>query len=759
MYHPWGGRIYFSLSEGSTSTSFVLYAAGSYLPPDSDEIDFSLEDGYSSPELSEITFSLTAPPQCDPYVPPVWDEVDATLDDNYDIPLPEEIIVVLDPCDSAPPEIPFRGLYLSLGARWGASKKKSANPMEFPYGAVPTLDIQTAIPYNYPDKKDPEIQSPWNGMPTKNLSSQIRWGDVPRLDLGLESSWNKTYRMELTENLPWNSAEPSDSAVLEVPWNRVFAYDNNNLIPWNRALLPGLMVDPPPFLVPVISSVSNLPNGGVVDFLLAPVDPESNPFLIDLEEVLVYRSPNNELINLILYPEDSSLDLVLTGTGIYVPSNPIDSILPGLYIVPDPLSINTKIGTILGITFEVVDPDPYLQQRTDPFLLNFSWGKVPYKDISLEIPWGSGSWAGRDPIVGVPWVNEPQPPPVPPPFSPDKPVYIVMNSVNVVRLPERTVIHVSSVSINGAVDALYWSFTAELSNPNQLALLKKDETGPKEIEVTVNGHVWVFLVEDYDDGKEFVNQVVSLTGRSRTALLSEPFAPARSFVNDVPFTIQQLMERELQDTGFSLDYDTVDWVVPAEAFYYQDLTPMEVISRLAEASGAVVQAHPVNKQIVIRARYPTSPWDWDTVDPDKGINENQIRNTSTQNKTLPLYDFVLVSGESQGVSDIIQRTGSGGEVRRPMVVDSLILTHPASQERGRNILSDRGEQAIISMSLQLNPAATPPGRILPLELVSIEEDEDTWLGLNLSTSITASMDDSRTLEVWMNVALERHYND
>ena len=186
---------------------------------------------------------------------------------------------------------------------------------------------------------------------------------------------------------------------------------------------------------------------------------------------------------------------------------------------------------------------------------------------------------------------------------------------------------------------------------------------------------------------------------------------------------------------------------------------MEVIVRLAEASGAVVQSHPVNKQVVIRARYPESPWNWDIVDPDKGININQVRNQSTQNRSLPMYDFVLVSGEAEGVSDIIQRTGSGGEVRLPMVVDSLILTHPASQERGRNLLSNRGEQSLETLTLQLNPAATAPGRVLPLELVGVDEGGGSWLGLSLSTSITASMDESRTLEVWMSNTLERHFNE
>ena len=58
--------------------------------------------------------------------------------------------------------------------------------------------------------------------------------------------------------------------------------------------------------------------------------------------------------------------------------------------------------------------------------------------------------------------------------------------------------------------------------------LLKDAGGPKEIEVNINGHVWTFIIEMNDDNREFNQRAVTVSGRSRTAYLAEPFAARRS---------------------------------------------------------------------------------------------------------------------------------------------------------------------------------------------------------------------------------------
>jgi len=54
----------------------------------------------------------------------------------------------------------------------------------------------------------------------------------------------------------------------------------------------------------------------------------------------------------------------------------------------------------------------------------------------------------------------------------------------------------------------------------------------------------------------------------------------------------RVIAEELADTGFTGEYDTVDWNVPAGAWFYDASTPLDAISALAEASGGVVQSTP-----------------------------------------------------------------------------------------------------------------------------------------------------------------------
>src|SRR5690606_1559756 len=145
---------------------------------------------------------------------------------------------------------------------------------------------------------------------------------------------------------------------------------------------------------------------------------------------------------------------------------------------------------------------------------------------SWRIPWGLA------PLV--PWVVRPPEPPEPPhppsPFPPGDRVglhlgcpvidvpglaplnlgvtacyavrpqrrtYIVLNTVTVVRLPDLLPIEVDSLSITQGADAWCAAFDLSLADPLQLALLKPTASGPREVQITLNGYVWTAIVESY----------------------------------------------------------------------------------------------------------------------------------------------------------------------------------------------------------------------------------------------------------------------
>lgn len=342
--------------------------------------------------------------------------------------------------------------------------------------------------------------------------------------------------------------------------------------------------------------------------------------------------------------------------------------------------------------------------------------------------------------------------------------YIVLNSAAVVRLPERTPIPVSAISLGSSVDDAYWSVSMTLADPAALSYLLPDGDGRKSVEINLNGHVWTAVIESYQRSRRFPATSVSVTGRSLASELDAPNTEPRSLVSTEDAQAQSLAEAELDLSGFTLDYDTLTWIVPAGVWSYDRATPIAAIRKIAEASGAVLQSHPWDTVLRIVPRYPVSPWNWGTTAPDKQIIDDLIYEDSLQVVSRPLYNYVLVSGEQVGVSDEILREGEAGDIRLEMKVDPLITAHDVAAERGRNELSDRGEQAQIDLVIPLYPASAPdkPGLVLPLHLVEVVEAV-SWKGLAINTQISAQMrtdgNGASVLVVDQRITLERHYTD
>ena len=179
--------------------------------------------------------------------------------------------------------------------------------------------------------------------------------------------------------------------------------------------------------------------------------------------------------------------------------------------------------------------------------------------------------------------------------------------------------------------------------------------------------------------------------------------------------------------------------------------------------GYVVQSDPEALSLRVRPRYPASPWDWLDTAPDHQLQDDVVTADSLQVRSAPVYDAVVVTGEiaGKGVTATVRRTGEAGTLYAPQASSPLINSDPVASERGRNILSDRGEQAAVDLTLPLFPmplATGETGRILPLDLVRVTEAEATWHGLCTAMRIAASRDNGALL-VEQSVTLERHFTD
>jgi hypothetical protein len=339
----------------------------------------------------------------------------------------------------------------------------------------------------------------------------------------------------------------------------------------------------------------------------------------------------------------------------------------------------------------------------------------------------------------------------------DQKVYFILNTLTLKRVFDNLAIEVFSASIGIDKSSWAWSFNASIPF-DQLANVQPTITGPVEVELNINGIIWRLIVEGFSENKQFAKTGVSITGRSKTAYLDNPYAPTRSLNQSQATTSRQMAEAELTrvglQTGFNVDWQLVDdlgWAMPANTWSYQDLTPIQVIQQIAEGAGGYLNSSPLGDSVIVLPDYKLPFWQWSSATIDKSIPMSLIKSQSLKWTEKPSYNGVFVSGENTGVTGFARRLGTNGEFQAPTFVNPMISAEAAARNKGMSILSSGGKQASIGMEL---PMHQDLGLVMPGMLIEVTASAP-WRGVVRSTSIAASW--SGGLTVTQSLELERHY--
>lgn len=395
-----------------------------------------------------------------------------------------------------------------------------------------------------------------------------------------------------------------------------------------------------------------------------------------------------------------------------------------------------------------------------------------------RIPWQQ---AQRPPFVWPPIspIVPPQPPPIiwgadlyfkcPAPLHadlifgvdcaviiPERSTYMIDNVVSLVRLPERTPLAASNIRVSIDVDSWCWAFSATLTDAASLDLVMPDSQGnPVSVEADINGWQWICMVEGWQENRAFGSNSWSISGRSVSAQLSEPYAPSRSTVAMEDRTAQQLAALELADTGWTLIWNAVDWLAPAGVYSYMRQTPIQAIQRIVQAIGGVLQTDAHEMQLIVQPRYVLSPWQWASATPALSLPDSLISTIGRQWVIRPRYDAAFISGQTQGVVVHGIRAGQAGNNPAPTVTDALITHVDAGRERARNILAAGGRWDISTIAIPLMAAPDVPGLVLPGVIIEVVESGTAWRGQVIGTSVQAAWNNGVT--VTQTLEVERYY--
>ena len=295
--------------------------------------------------------------------------------------------------------------------------------------------------------------------------------------------------------------------------------------------------------------------------------------------------------------------------------------------------------------------------------------------------------------------------------------YIVLNSVHLRRVDGNLELPCYSLSMQLDRDSWTWGFSASL-HASAMPLIEPAAFGePVELDAEVNGVHYRLLAEGISRDRQFGSARISLTGRGKSAILSDPYSPIRNFTNTQTRTAEQLINDVLTNNGvpigWSVDFGLADWNVP-EGLFAHNGSYMSAVKAIADSIGAYVQPDPLASKIYIKPAYPVLPWNLASATPDFELPVDVTSKEAISWFDRPAYNAVYVSGTSQGVLALVRRQGTAGDLLAPMVADNLITDDIAARQRGESILGSTGRIAEVTLEMPILPATgiIPPGKIV-----------------------------------------------
>jgi hypothetical protein len=677
-----------------------------YYPPAADQINFTTKD-YTAPEWNAVDFAI-------PYHAPAPDQINFELQPEYQAP--------------AWNNVRFGGgeaIEYSISLR--ATGPASTTRISLSWGAtVPTARLTgEAGRMGWIDApaKSRTLPGQWQNSEQIDSRTATPWGQAETRDAEPEMSHNQMVQLDQQRQQPWGTFDTADRANQHrhrVPP----ALDQDQQHPWDSFTSQDRDSGQPYSHPPAKDRGNKQPYWHVDWYADPPLPPKDD----DTTDPDAYTPP---LWN--------SVNFVLSNTGYQPPA--ADQISFGLEVEPEPVAPNKAIHPVqpgTGIPHNLL---PTLDQET-------------------KHPWGTGSWTRPPPDYGpeFPWPNDPTEEPAERPPQPDiREVYLFMPNITLYRLPDGTEFEATQCVWSTDRDSWGWRFTANLKRDADLAIIKPTSNGPVEIGCEINGHTFTALVESYGRSRQHGNTRYTISGRSRTAWLSDPYAPQRSKALTAAYSAAALAEQELANTGFTLQWNAQDWLIPAGSYSYDQLDPIAAIKRLAEAAGYMLQSHPELKQLIVSPRYRVDPHKWTepTTALDAILPADLITQDGSTFRTAPAYNRAIVTGgPAGGVIVTVTREGTAGDILAPMATDDLITHSDAGYQRGRSLIAEGGTWEEMNITTMLTQAGQAPGLLLPGHLVEIQDTDDTYPVVIDGTSITATSSDTE-IKVRQQLTAER----
>lgn len=180
----------------------------------------------------------------------------------------------------------------------------------------------------------------------------------------------------------------------------------------------------------------------------------------------------------------------------------------------------------------------------------------------------------------------------------------------------------NSVSITMSEDNFVNTFEANFADFSLYSQLRPNGSILERVRIVIGDDDYYFLLEERSASVEFVQKGFSISGRSRAAILGEPYG---HICNDGVWRVKNdeefaggddgIMAKALIaaviskfNTGITVEYGSgelgmTDFFIPSKTLSLKDQTQIDTINTIAEAAGCIVRSG-LHNTVIIRKKYP-----------------------------------------------------------------------------------------------------------------------------------------------------------
>jgi hypothetical protein len=330
--------------------------------------------------------------------------------------------------------------------------------------------------------------------------------------------------------------------------------------------------------------------------------------------------------------------------------------------------------------------------------------------------------------------------------------YYMLHTIHLTRLSDNQEIQLSRVTASTDEDSYTWRF--------DLTILGKDSYdalmaySPMELELSINSWTWKLVLVNIQESKKFGSNVWSATGVGFPIYLSESYSDKTSFIETSSKTIQQLAEAQVNGTTWTIDWDAPNWLVPANTWRYADKTPIENIAELAKTAGGIILADRVNKNLQIKQKFPSAPWNFGSLVADIVLPLDPIMSQDRSLKRGKNYNAVYAMGTTDnGIIGLIKKTGTAGDKQPSAPISHSLITHiDGAAAYGSRFIYENLDCYQYNITLPLIENDIPLVDVGALLRVS---ETVPWDGLITRVSVTAGVS-SKSVSVRQSFNVDRY---